>query len=71
MMRQSAANVRFADLERVVFAMGYRFDRQAGSHRIYRSAGLPMINLQEDGGKAKSYQVKQVIGIVDQFGIEV
>jgi hypothetical protein len=30
-----------------------------------------MINLQEDGGKAKAYQVKQIIGIVDQFGIEV
>lgn len=50
-------------------------DGRLGSHRIYRHAtmpDLPLINLQEGGaGKAKPYQVHQVLAIVDTYGLEV
>jgi hypothetical protein len=37
--------------------------RKKGSHRIYRMPwqGNPRINIQNDHGKAKAYQVKQVV----------
>jgi hypothetical protein len=74
-MRASPANVRFRDLCRLVEHLGYVERRRAGSHRIYRHArrpDLPLINLQEGGaGKAKPYQVWQVLAIVDTYGLEV
>jgi predicted RNA binding protein YcfA (HicA-like mRNA interferase family) len=71
-MRNSAANVRFADLCAVVEALGYTFDRQSGSHRIYQCEGLRTINLQPgQSGKAKPYQVRQVLEIIDANGLKV
>lgn len=73
-MRGGPANVRFADLCRLVEQLGYDERRRVGSHRIYRHAtrsDLPLINLQEaGGGKAKPYQVRQVLAIVDAHGLE-
>ena len=62
---------RWCSASALVLSIGYKFDRQRGSHRIYRAPGLPMINLQEaQSGKAKPYQVRQVLAIVDEHGIE-
>ena len=74
-MRASPANVRLRDLRRLVEHLGYVERRRIGSHRIYRHAtrpDLPLINLQEgSAGKAKPYQVRQVLAIVDTYGLEV
>jgi hypothetical protein len=54
--------VRFNDLCRI--CEHYFGDaRIKGSHRIYKTPwqGDPRINIQDDNGKAKAYQVKQVI----------
>ena len=55
----SDANISYDDLCRLLLRLG--FDRkQRGSHTIFRKSGCDLINLQNSGGKAKSYQVKQV-----------
>jgi len=42
--------------------------RISGSHHIFRKSGIPeMINIQEDGDKAKPYQVKQVREIIVKY----
>ena len=69
-MRANPAGVRFADLCRV--CEHYFGDaRQAGSsHRVYRTPwpGDPRVNIQEGkGGKAKAYQVCQVLRAVDKL----
>ena len=73
--RRSPANVRFRDLCHFVERLGFVLDRTKGSHRIYRHAtrrDLPTINVQEGrAGKAKPYQVKQVLGLVESFGLEI
>jgi len=51
--------------------MGYHFKRQTGSHAIYKCPGLPRIEIQPIGSMAKAYQVRQVIKIIDEYGIEV
>lgn len=66
-MRSNPQNVRFADL---CLVCDYYFGtaRQKGSsHRIYKTPwqGDPRINIQNDKGKAKAYQVKQVLKAIE------
>jgi predicted RNA binding protein YcfA (HicA-like mRNA interferase family) len=66
-MRRSPNNMAFSDLVRVVKAVGFVFDRQKGSHQIFARPGFPRINLQAAGGKAKPYQVRQVLALIDTY----
>jgi hypothetical protein len=73
--RRGPANVSFDDLCSLVERIGYVKRRQTGSHRIYRHPArpdLPLINLQRSrSGKAKPYQVRQVLDIIDTYNLEV
>ena len=73
-VRRNPRDVRFADLVRLVEALGFVAERQVGSHRVFVHAdpAVPFINLQEGkSGKAKPYQVEQVLAIVDAHKLEV
>jgi hypothetical protein len=62
-MGREPANVRFADLRKVCEEF-FGPPRQSGSrHLIFKTswAGDPRINIQNDKGKAKPYQVRQVL----------
>jgi hypothetical protein len=68
-MREAPTNVRFNDLRKVCnFYFGT--PRQEGtSHAVYRVPwqGDPRVNIQEGkNGKAKLYQVKQVLTAIDK-----
>lgn len=41
----------------------------AGSHVIFKTPwpGDPRINLQRQGNKAKSYQIRQILEAIDRF----
>jgi hypothetical protein len=59
MTGQSDAGIDFDDLCNLLTRVGY-VRKQNGSHNIFRKPGLALINLQNSGGKAKPYQVRQV-----------
>jgi hypothetical protein len=62
-MQREPANVRFADLKKLCQEY-FGKPRQSGtSHAVFRTpwAGDPRINIQDDKGKAKPYQVRQVL----------
>jgi hypothetical protein len=68
-LRNNANSVRFSDLSKIC---DYYFGppRQGGtSHRIYKTPWLgdPRINIQNDKGMAKAYQVKQVLLAIDKL----
>lgn len=43
-----------------------------GSHRVYRHPDLrEKVNLQPLGRQAKSYQVRQVVELVERYSLEV
>lgn len=66
-MRTSPASVRFLDLCAVCDRYFGAARQQGSSHRIYKTpwAGDPRVNIQKgEGGKAKSYQVKQVLAAI-------
>jgi hypothetical protein len=68
-MRRNPKGVSFHDLCLVCdFYFGEA--RQSGSsHRIYRTPwpGDPRVNIQNDKGKAKAYQVKQVLKAIERL----
>lgn len=66
----SPANVRFAEMQRLVEAFGFRLLRVSASHHIYGRAGLnEQVNLQEVGGKAKPYQIRQFLKLVERYNL--
>lgn len=58
--------VRFEDLARVCNHYFGEPRQQGTSHMVYRMPwrGDPRVNIQNDHGKAKPYQVKQVLAAI-------
>lgn len=68
-MRKEPTNVRFADLRKICESF-FGEPRQNGtSHLIFKTPwpGDPRVNIQDAGGKAKSYQVRQVLQAIDKL----
>ena len=69
-MRKNPANVRFSDLVRVCEHYFGNARQTGSSHRIYKTPwrGDPRVNIQESrDGKAKIYQVRQVLAAIDRI----
>ncbi len=62
-MRREPANVRFSELKKVCETYFGEARQSGSSHTIFKTPwiGDPRINIQDDKGKAKAYQVKQVL----------
>lgn len=71
-MRANPKSIRFNDLCKVCdFYFGNA--RQSGSsHRVYKTPwqGDPRVNIQNSKGKAKPYQVRQVLQAVERLEAE-
>jgi predicted RNA binding protein YcfA (HicA-like mRNA interferase family) len=65
-------NVRFDDLVLLVEAFGFRLSRVSGSHHIFTHPKVPeLVNLQNKKGKAKPYQVRQFLTLVEQYNLHL
>lgn len=65
-------NIRFSEVQAVVEAFGFQLSRISGSHHIYFHPAVPeIINLQNVDGKAKPYQVKQFLEIVERYNLQL
>ena len=59
-------NIKFVDLRTLLLHLGFR-ERIKGDHHIYKLDGVPdRINIQPKGNMAKSYQVRQIRGIIQK-----
>ena len=66
---RSDANIRFTELRALLRKLGFA-ERISGSHHIYRKEGiLEKLNVQEDGSKAKPYQVKQIRAAILKYNL--
>lgn len=66
-MRLSPSNIRFVDVCKVC---GHYFGeprQKSTSHRIFKVPWItpPLINIQNFKGKAKEYQVRQILGAIE------
>jgi len=65
-------NVRFAELTALVEAFGFRLLRTSSSHHIFGKQGIAeQINLQDVNGKAKPYQVRQFLKLVERYNLHL
>lgn len=62
-MRTEPASTRFSDLQMVCEAFFGKPRQTSGSHMVFKTPwiGDPRINIQNDKGRAKAYQVRQVL----------
>lgn len=67
-MRRNPKGVRFSDLCKVCDFYFGEPRQTGGSHRVYKMPwpGDPRVNIQDQKGKAKPYQVKQVLKAIDR-----
>ncbi len=69
-MLSSRGNISFADLCKLAEHVGFTFDRQNGSHKIYKHEKHPeFMNFQNVKGKAKPFQVKQLINFINEHNL--
>jgi hypothetical protein len=67
---RSNQNLRFAELTALAEAFGFELDRIVGSHHIYRHGQIrEILNLQDVRGKAKAYQVRQLLDLVEEYNL--
>jgi hypothetical protein len=69
LMRREPANISFDNLKKVCTAYFGKARQSGGSHAIYKTPwpGDPRVNIQNDKGKAKPYQVRQVLQAIDKL----
>lgn len=66
--RNSPRSLRFEELCQLAECYGFRFARHEGSHRTYKRTGFPRtMNFQNDNGKAKPYQVRQLLLAISEL----
>ena len=67
-LKGNPKNVRFEEICRAAVVFGFTFRGGKGSHRIYVRQGVrDLLNFQNVKGKAKPYQVKQFLRIIEQY----
>lgn len=65
-------NIRFSEAVALVEGFGFRLSRVKGSHHIFAHPHVQeLVNLQEVRGKAKPYQLRQLLEIVERYNLEL
>ena len=68
-MRRNPKGIRFNELAKVCDHFFGKPRNSGTSHRVYKTAwsGDPRVNIQNSRGKAKAYQVRQVLLAIDRL----
>ena len=68
-MRRNPRGIRFNDLCKVCDHYFGESRQKGSSHRVYKTPwqGDPRVNIQNNKGKAKAYQVRQVLKAIDRL----
>ena len=65
-------NISFNEIVTLVEAFGFRLARINGSHHIFTHPQVrELVNLQEVSGKAKHYQVRQFLELVELYDLKL
>lgn len=63
--------ISFRDFEALLRAFGFVHKRTVGSHRHFRHPDVPEILTVNPGKDAKRYQVRQLLDIVQAYGLKL
>jgi len=69
-LKKNPNNIRFEKICKIAEAFGFKMRKGKGSHFIFTSPDIEeLLNFQNIKGKAKPYQVKQLIKIIEKYGL--
>jgi hypothetical protein len=70
-MHRNPKGVRFSELCRICDHFFGEPRQNKSGHRVYKTPwqGDPRVNIQNDKGKAKAYQVKQVLLAIEKLEV--
>jgi hypothetical protein len=64
-------NTRFGEMVALAEAYGFQLMRINGSHRIFKHPSMTeLLNLQNYRGKAKAYQIRQFVDLLEKYGLD-
>lgn len=70
MSGKSDNNINFNDFRNLIVDLGFDFIRQNGSHIQYFNREInTFMNIQNDGSKAKGYEVRQLRKIIQKYSL--
>jgi predicted RNA binding protein YcfA (HicA-like mRNA interferase family) len=65
-------NISFKEMISLVEAFGFHLSRIKGSHFIFAHPLIPeLVNLQEQDGKAKPYQIRQFLQLIERYHLDL
>ncbi len=68
----SSKNISFHEMVLLAEAFGFRLSRVRGSHFIFVHPSVPeLINIQSRDGKAKPYQVREFLKLVEKYNLDL
>jgi predicted RNA binding protein YcfA (HicA-like mRNA interferase family) len=63
-------NIRFAEAVTCAETFGFRLARVSGSHHLFSHPDVAeLVNLQNVGGRAKPYQVRQMLNLIERYAL--
>lgn len=69
--KNNPRGVKFDDACKIAMLFGFEEKGGKGSHRVFAKEGVKeIINLQNVGGEAKPYQVRQLLTIIERYGLK-
>jgi hypothetical protein len=68
----SPNNLRFAEARALAEAFGFLLSRVSGSHHIFAHREVrELLNLQNVRGRAKPYQIRQLLQLVERYNLSL
>ena len=69
-IKRNPNNIRFKKICKIAEVFGFKQRKGKGSHHIFIHPEVnELLNFQNVSGKAKPYQVKQLIKIIEKYGL--
>lgn len=71
-MRNNLKGIRFTDAVTVCNHYFGNPRQKSSSHHVYKTPwiGNPRVNIQNEKGKAKAYQIRQILAAIDKLEAE-
>lgn len=70
LMAGNLKNVRFREFQKLLEEIGFTLSRVSGSHHIYSHPEVTeLVNIQNVSNQAKPYQIRQVLYLVEKYGL--
>ncbi len=70
-LKANPKKIRFTRMCQIAEAFGFQTRKGTGSHRVYYRDGVrEILNFQDEYGRAKAYQVRQFIKVIEKYNLQ-